>query len=219
MGSVVLSSMTVSSPTAAALFFSNCRKMCFFHKIWFQIFIFVNLVAIKKVASSNTELNLWKETKQELEKFRRIVNNLKINQEEVRQSANDHTIVHWLKNTVVELRHEMTQLELKISADTEDHCAMKNFVKKTELEFLQQRMNKEFQQMRQDFKDLEINLHKKQFKFSGPAIGPKMSTKNERNFSEEQIRRNRDAVIGLQAGTNVGATQSGMGGMGNTRHM
>lgn len=90
--SVVLSSMTVSSPTAAALFFSNCRKMCFFHKIWFQIFIFVNLVAIKKVASSNTELNLWKETKQELEKFRRIVNNLKINQEEVRQSANDHTI-------------------------------------------------------------------------------------------------------------------------------
>jgi len=55
--------------------------------------------------------------------------------------------------------------------------------------------------------------------YSGPAIGPKMSTKNERNFSEEQIRRNRDAVIGLQAGTNVGATQSGMGGMGNTRHM
>ena len=43
--------------------------------------------------------------------------------------------------------------------------------------------------------------------YCGPAIGPKMSTKNERNFSEEQIRMNRDAVIGLQAGTNVGATQ------------
>ena len=43
--------------------------------------------------------------------------------------------------------------------------------------------------------------------YTGPAIGPKMSTKNERNFSEEQIRRNRDAVIGLQAGTNIGATQ------------
>ena len=55
-------------------------------------FLFVNLVAIKKVASRNTELYLWKETKQELEKFRQIVNNLKINQEEVRQSANDHTI-------------------------------------------------------------------------------------------------------------------------------
>ena len=43
--------------------------------------------------------------------------------------------------------------------------------------------------------------------YTGPAIGPKMSTKNERNFSAEQIRRNRDAVIGLQAGTNIGATQ------------
>ena len=60
----------------------------------------------------------------------------------------------------------MTQLESKISADdaAADHCATKNFVKKTELEFLQQRMDKEIQQMRQDFKDLEINLHKKQFK-------------------------------------------------------
>jgi len=55
--------------------------------------------------------------------------------------------------------------------------------------------------------------------YNGPAIGPKMVSKNERNFSEEQIRRHRDAVIGLQAGTNVGATQAGMGAMGNNRHM
>ena len=34
-----------------------------------------------------------------------------------------------------------------------------------------------------------------------------MAERNERNFSSEQIRRNRDAVIGLQAGTNSGATQ------------
>jgi len=55
--------------------------------------------------------------------------------------------------------------------------------------------------------------------YSGPQIGPKMSTKNERNFSEEQIRQGRDATIGLQAGTNIGASQAGHGGMGNTRHM
>merc|ERR1719266_283002 len=55
--------------------------------------------------------------------------------------------------------------------------------------------------------------------YTGPRIGPKMAEKNERNFSSEQIRRNRDAVIGLQAGTNVGATQAGMGAMGNSRHM
>ena len=43
--------------------------------------------------------------------------------------------------------------------------------------------------------------------YSGPQIGPKMSTKSERNFSEEQIRQGRDATIGLQAGTNIGASQ------------
>ena len=43
--------------------------------------------------------------------------------------------------------------------------------------------------------------------YQGPSIGPKMAERNERNFSQEQIRRNRDAVIGLQAGTNVGANQ------------
>lgn len=43
--------------------------------------------------------------------------------------------------------------------------------------------------------------------YSGPRLGPKMAEKNERNFSEEQIRRNRDAVVGLQAGTNTGASQ------------
>ncbi len=39
--------------------------------------------------------------------------------------------------------------------------------------------------------------------YEGPMIGPKMAERNERNFSQ----RNRDAVIGLQAGTNIGATQ------------
>merc|ERR1719233_889883 len=39
--------------------------------------------------------------------------------------------------------------------------------------------------------------------YKGPAIGPKMATKNERNFSEEQIRQGRDATIGLQSGSNA----------------
>lgn len=55
--------------------------------------------------------------------------------------------------------------------------------------------------------------------YEGPAIGPKMATKNERNFTEEQIRQGRDGTIGLQSGSNAGASQAGHGGMGNTRHM
>ena len=43
--------------------------------------------------------------------------------------------------------------------------------------------------------------------YTGPTLGPKMATKNERNFSEEQIRQGRDGVIGLQSGSNKGASQ------------
>ena len=43
--------------------------------------------------------------------------------------------------------------------------------------------------------------------FTGPQIGPKMASKNERNFTDEQIRKGRDGVIGLQSGTNAGASQ------------
>ena len=54
--------------------------------------------------------------------------------------------------------------------------------------------------------------------YTGPRLGPKMATENRRNFTEEEIRRLRDADIGLQAGSNKGATASGVS-MGNTRHM
>merc|ERR1712013_290216 len=52
--------------------------------------------------------------------------------------------------------------------------------------------------------------------FNGPSLGPKTATKNERNFTDEQIRKGRDGHIGLQSGTNAGASQAGHGGMGNT---
>jgi len=55
--------------------------------------------------------------------------------------------------------------------------------------------------------------------YDGPTIGPKMATENKRNFTEEQILAGRNSQIGLQAGSNKGASQAGHGGMGNTRHM
>ena len=79
--------------------------------------------------------------------------------------------------------------------------------------------------------------------YTGPKIGPKMAQKNERNFTDEQIRQGRDAQIGLQAGSNKGHSQvevitniwdlvsediwlvdillfqAGLGPMGNSRHM
>ena len=54
--------------------------------------------------------------------------------------------------------------------------------------------------------------------YTGPTIGPKMAQENKRNFSGEEIRRLRDAQIGLQAGQNKGASQTGQN-LGQSRHM
>lgn len=54
--------------------------------------------------------------------------------------------------------------------------------------------------------------------WNGPSLGPKMSDKNERTFTEEQLKADA-GHLGLQMGYNKGASQAGHGGMGNTRHM
>lgn len=61
-------------------------------------------------------------------------------------------------------------------------------------------------------------LTQKHPEFQGPALGPKMADKNERTFTEEQLRANQ-GELNLQMGFNKGASQSGHGGFGNTRHM
>lgn len=50
-----------------------------------------------------------------------------------------------------------------------------------------------------------------------PRLGPEESTTNKREFTEEQLRAG-DGVIGLQAGSNKGASQAGQN-FGKTRHI
>ncbi|XP_055848744.1 muscle-specific protein 20 [Episyrphus balteatus] len=54
--------------------------------------------------------------------------------------------------------------------------------------------------------------------YNGPSLGPKMADENKRTFTEEQLRAH-NAELNLQMGFNKGASQSGHGGFGNTRHM
>jgi len=44
--------------------------------------------------------------------------------------------------------------------------------------------------------------------WTGPTVGPKPADENLRNFSEDVLRAG-DTIIGLQAGSNKGATQAG----------
>ena len=61
-------------------------------------------------------------------------------------------------------------------------------------------------------------LTQKHPEYNGPSLGPKMADKNERAFTEEQLKAS-EGHLGLQMGYNKGASQSGHGGFGNTRHM
>ncbi|XP_043471014.1 muscle-specific protein 20 [Leptopilina heterotoma] len=54
--------------------------------------------------------------------------------------------------------------------------------------------------------------------YNGPTLGPKMSDENKRTFTEDQLRAS-EGQVNLQMGFNKGASQSGHGGFGNTRHM
>ena len=62
-----------------------------------------------------------------------------------------------------------------------------------------------------------VSLARKASKFGVKGIGPKEAEANVRNFSDEQLKAGQ-GIIGLQYGSNKGATQSGIN-FGNTRHM
>lgn len=51
--------------------------------------------------------------------------------------------------------------------------------------------------------------------YTGPILGPRESTRNPREFTEDQLKEN-GTLIGLQMGSNKGANQSGLN-FGKTR--
>ncbi|KAI6654859.1 Muscle-specific protein 20-like isoform X2 [Oopsacas minuta] len=63
---------------------------------------------------------------------------------------------------------------------------------------------------------LDRKAHKKGW--DGPILSPKEADANVREFSEQTIIEGKK-IIGLQAGSNTGASQSGMGAPGTRRHI
>ena len=51
--------------------------------------------------------------------------------------------------------------------------------------------------------------------YNGPTLGPTEATENKREFTQEQLNAGKN-IIGLQAGSNQGASQAGMN-FGKTR--
>lgn len=64
---------------------------------------------------------------------------------------------------------------------------------------------------------LQLGTECQRNNFDGPTCGPKPTYENKREFTEEQLRAS-EGIIGLQAGTNKLASQSGMS-HGGPRHI
>merc|ERR1739836_248752 len=54
--------------------------------------------------------------------------------------------------------------------------------------------------------------------WEGPALGVKVASENERNFDEDTLKAGQ-SMIGLQYGTNKGASQAGMTPYGASRQI
>lgn len=52
--------------------------------------------------------------------------------------------------------------------------------------------------------------------FDGPRLGVKVADENKRNFTAEKLAES-NKIIGLQYGSNRGASQAGMPAFGNSR--
>jgi len=75
--------------------------------------LLVFLATIVLIRANFTDLQTEvTETKQELHNLQILVSDLRSEQRELRQLSNDHVILHWLKNTVMDLRREMNQLAM-----------------------------------------------------------------------------------------------------------
>ena len=76
--------------------------------------LLVFLSAIVLIHANFTDLQTEvMETKQELHNLQILVSDMRSEQQELRQLSNDHVIVHWLKNTIVDLRREMNELAMQ----------------------------------------------------------------------------------------------------------
>ena len=75
--------------------------------------LLVFLATIVLIRANFTDLQTEvTETKQELHNLQILVSDLRSEQRELRQLSNDHVILHWLKNSVMDLRREMNQLAM-----------------------------------------------------------------------------------------------------------
>lgn len=72
--------------------------------------------------------------------------------------------------------------------------------------------------MKRAWKYIHLSLQAQQKGYEGPTLGPKESTAQKRTFTEDTLQDGKK-VIGLQMGSNRGASQAGMTPYGMSRQI
>ena len=81
--------------------------------------LLVFLSTIVLIQANFTDLQTeFMEMKQELHNLQILVSDIRSEQHELRQLSNDHVIIHWIKNTIVDLRKEMNEFTVQKERST-----------------------------------------------------------------------------------------------------
>ena len=68
------------------------------------------------------------------------------------------------------------------------------------------------------FKEIRFIFQAQKNGFSGPTLGVKVANENKREFDEQTMKQGQ-SIIGLQYGSNQGASQAGMTAYGTGRQI
>ena len=103
----------------------------------------------------------------EVQALHTLITDLQIDQRELRQSSNDHTLVDWLKETVVDIRQEMNEWIVKSQND------MKQLRASLTSEF-EHRMENEMKEAKLQIRNLEVQQAKHEATIEKCEIDPKV---------------------------------------------
>ena len=101
-----------------------------------------------------------------------LISDLQLNQKELRQSSNDHTIVDWLKETVVDLRRQMNEWIIKDRSDLHQ-------LKESLTSEFGHRVEKELRQVRLQMGELKV--HQARHQAFMEEMKPKVNKAKKKN--------------------------------------
>lgn len=98
-----------------------------------QTLLFLLAFLAVLISAKNVEEEL-QETRQELHNLQLLVSDLRAQQLELRQMSNDHVLMKWMKNQLVEVRQEMKEMAIALEHEQRPKADLANEFNQMRLE-------------------------------------------------------------------------------------